>query len=97
MPIPNQCRFCILGIETINTVMSISNLKEILIRRIKDIEDENFLNAIKELTDHLPDDRPYELNDFEKQKIAIARKQVKDGKTSSHEEVVERVESWLKE
>lgn len=97
MTISNLRMFCILGNETINTVMSISNLKEILIRRIKEIEDENFLNAIKELTDHLSDDRPYELNDFEKQKITIARKQVKDGKISSHEEVVERVESWLKE
>ncbi len=46
--------------------MPISDLKEILIRRINAIEDENFLNVIKELTEHPPGDPPYELNDFEK-------------------------------
>lgn len=77
--------------------MPISDLKEILIRRTNAIEDENFLNVIKELTECPPGDLPYELNDFEKQKIAKARKQVKDGKIVSHEEVVERVQTWLQE
>lgn len=76
--------------------MLISELREILIQRIQTIEDESFLNAIKVLTDSKVD-QPYELNVFEQEKIAHARKQVEKGETSAQEEVFEKVNAWLKE
>lgn len=77
--------------------MLISELREILIQRIQTIEDEAFLNAIKVLTDSKMVDQPYELNEFEQQKIDTARKQVDHGETSTQEEVFEKVNAWLKE
>lgn len=77
--------------------MLISELKDILIQRIQTIEDEAFLNAIKVLTDAKMVDQPYELNEFEKQKVAKARDQVKNGEVFTQEDVFEKVNSWLKE
>lgn len=77
--------------------MLVSELREILIHRIQSIEDEEFLNAIKVLTDSKMVDQPYELSDFEQQKIAIARTQVENGEIFTQEEVFKKVGAWLKE
>ena len=77
--------------------MPISELRDILIKRIQTIEDETFLNAIKVLTDSKMVEQPYELNEFEQQKIANARKQVKKGEVATQEDVFEKVNTWLKE
>ena len=71
--------------------MLISELREILIQRIRTIEDETFLNAIKVLTDAKMTRQPYELNEFEQRKIAKARKQVENGEVFTQEEVFEKV------
>ena len=77
--------------------MLVSELREILIHRIQSIEDEEFLNAIKILTDSKIVDQPYELSDFEQQKIATARTQVENGEIFTQEEVLRKVNAWLKE
>lgn len=84
--------------------MSVSELKQLLIHRINSIDDESYLNAIKILTDPGHDeDRTacrgtrYELNEFEKQKIANAKQQIKEGKVMSHEKVVGNLQKWLEE
>ena len=77
--------------------MLVSELREILIHRIQSIEDEEFLNAIKVLTDSKIVDQTYELSDFEQQKIANARTQVENGEIVTQEEVFEKVNTWLKE
>ena len=77
--------------------MLVSELKEVLIQRIQSIEDEEFLNAIKVLTDSKVVDQPYELNDIEQKKIANARTQVKNGEIVTQEAVFEKVNAWLKE
>lgn len=76
--------------------MPISELREILIKRIQTIDDEDFLNAIKILTDSKVENKAYELNEFERQKLADARKQVEKGEYASQEEVFEKVNAWLK-
>ena len=76
--------------------MLVSELREILIHRIQSIEDEEFLNAIKVLTDSKIVDQTYELSDFEQQKIANARTQVENGEIVTQEEVFEKVNTWLK-
>jgi hypothetical protein len=76
--------------------MQISELREILIKRIQTIEDEDFLNAMRILTDSKVENPIYNLNEFERQKIAIARKQVENGEYTTQEEVFEKVNSWLK-
>ncbi|MGB3587169.1 MAG: hypothetical protein WBA23_11545 [Tunicatimonas sp.] len=77
--------------------MLVSELREILIHRIQSIEDEEFLNAIKILTDSKIIDQPYELSDFEQQKISNARRQVENGEIFTQEEVFKKVNAWLKE
>ncbi|MEM6845024.1 MAG: hypothetical protein AAF632_22615 [Bacteroidota bacterium] len=77
--------------------MQVSELKDILIQRIQSTEDEDFLNALKVLTDRKLEDYTYELTDFEKSKIARARQQVTEGKVYTQEEVFESVNTWLKE
>jgi len=76
--------------------MLVSELREILIHRIQSIEDEEFLNAIKVLTDSKIVDQPYELSDFEQRKIANARTQVENGEIVTQEAVFEKVNAWLK-
>jgi predicted transcriptional regulator len=77
--------------------MLVSELREILIHRIQSIDDEDFLNAIKVLTDSKIVDQPYELSDFESQKIANARTQAENGEIVTQEEVFEKVNVWLNE
>lgn len=77
--------------------MQTTELKNTLIQRIKAIEDKSFLNALKILTDSKITEETYQLNEFEEQKIAVAREQVRNGKTYTQEEVFEKVNSWLKE
>lgn len=67
--------------------MQTSELKDILIQRIQAIEDETFLNALKVLPYLKTIDQPYKLNEFEEQKIARAREQVKKGEIFTQEEV----------
>jgi hypothetical protein len=76
--------------------MPISELIEILIKRIQTIDDEDFLNAMKILTDSKVENQAYELNEFERRKIADARKQVENGEFTTQEEVFEKVNAWLK-
>lgn len=73
--------------------MQTSELKDILIQRIQAIEDEAFLNALKVLTDLKTVDQPYKLNEFEEQKIARAREQVKNGEVFTQEEVFNKVDT----
>lgn len=76
--------------------MRSSELKDILIQRIRAINDESFLYALKVLTDTKAINEVYELNEFEEQKIARARGQIKDGEVFTQEEVFKEVDSWLK-
>jgi len=41
-------------------------------------------------------DQPYELSDFEQQKIADARRQVENGEVITQEDVFKKVGTWLK-
>ncbi len=75
--------------------MQTSELKDLLIQRIQDIEDEEFLNALKTIIER--PSPPYELSAFEQQKIARARKQIDNGESLTHEEVFDQVNAWLKE
>lgn len=77
--------------------MQTSELKDILIQRIQAIEDAPFLRALKVITDTKIVNQPYELNDFEQQKIASAREQIKNGETFTQEEVFKSIDTWLKE
>ena len=78
--------------------METSALKDLLIQRIRLTNDELFLNALKVITDtRVVNNSECELNEFEQQKIAKARKQIAQGKSVTQEEVFEKVDAWLKE
>ena len=74
--------------------MQTSELKDLLIQRIQDIDDEVFLEALRTIIERPAP--PYELSVFERQKIARARVQVDSGESFTNEEVFDKVNQWLK-
>lgn len=77
--------------------MSAPELQNLLVKRIKTINNIEFLNAIKILMDMEKKTETYKLNSAEKQKIRIARQQIKSGKTHNNEDVINEIEQWLNE
>jgi len=76
--------------------MEANNIKNILIARIRAINDEAFLNALKVLTDAKVERDKYSLSQFEQEKIDKAREQYSNGETFSQEEVKRDIDAWLK-
>ncbi|GEO04567.1 hypothetical protein AAE02nite_22310 [Adhaeribacter aerolatus] len=76
--------------------MEVNSLKNILIQRIHDINDEAFLNALKVLTDAKIENDKYQLNQFEQEKVNKARQQYANGETFSQEDIKQEIDAWLK-
>lgn len=72
--------------------MSNIELQKLIIQRVSKIDDEDMLNLLKALTEY-PEPELYSLNEFEKGKIAKARREVREGKTTSHEEVFAKLDA----
>lgn len=71
-----------------------AELKNILIDRIRQINDESFLEALKILTDSKIEKENYQLSDFEKEKIDQARQ---EKKYIDHKTVMDEIDQWLEE
>lgn len=72
--------------------MVTAELKNILIDRIRQIDDESFLNALKVLTDSKIEKDVYQLSDFEKGKIAQARQ---EGNYIDYKAAMQDIDEWL--
>lgn len=70
-------------------------LKESLISRIKSSTDIQFLKAIQTIFDS-SESELFELSDEQKKSIEQGRKEVKEGKTIPHHQVMKETEEWLK-
>lgn len=75
--------------------MRSKDLKTKLIERINEIEDVEFLEAIKIILDAKTAE-PYPLSVAQKESIEISRKQIKNGDFLKNEEVFSDLKEWLK-
>lgn len=78
--------------------MSTEQLKNLVIDRISEIEDENFLQAIKTILDaNTVAASIYKLTEEQKQKVKIGLTQLGNGQIISNEDLEQEEEEWLRE
>jgi len=79
------------------TEMSTLELKNILIKRISDINDNSFLEAIMTILDSKIDSKIYNLTPKQKDAIIESKRQVANGEVFSNDQVNQEFQEWLKE
>ncbi len=77
--------------------MSTLELKNILIKRIAEINDNSFLEAIMTILDSKLDNANYNLTPKQKVAIIESKKQVANGEVFSNDHVNQEFQKWLKE
>jgi len=76
--------------------MSTTGLKERLIDRIKEIDDEDILAEAYRLLGTDPDlEEPYKLNNQQKAAIDEAREQIRKGEYLTNNEADKEIDEWL--
>ncbi len=75
--------------------MGTAELKHIIIEQLTHIEDKYFLQDLKKLLESKVASEKYKLNDIEKERIRLARKQLKKGETISNEKIHNQVQEWF--
>jgi len=78
--------------------MSTEQLKNLVIDRISEIEDENFLQAIKTILDsNITPASIYKVTGEQRQKVKIGITQLNNGQIISNEDLEKEEDVWLKE
>lgn len=77
--------------------MSIPEMKEKLIAKIKQTNDEALLEEISNLIELGEAEGIYTLNESRRLAVKEAREQIKDGDSLSNEEADKEIEQWLSE
>lgn len=78
--------------------MSTEQLKNLVIDRISEIEDENLLQAIKTILDaNAAAISRYKLTEQQKQKVNMGLAQLDKGQIINNEDVEKEEDEWLKE
>lgn len=75
--------------------MSTIELKNIITEHLSHIDDVSFLNAIKTIIESRASVGTYELTDYQKNRIDLARLQLKKKHTISHENLQKEIDQWL--
>jgi len=75
--------------------MSTLELKNIITEHLSHIEDVSFLNAIKTIIESKATLGIYELSDYQKNRIDLARLQLKKKQTITHEDLQKEIDQWL--
>jgi hypothetical protein len=75
--------------------MSNNGLRDDIIKKLAQIEDSNFLNALKLLIDSKVNDGVFILSQLQKERVKHGRVMIKEGETFSHEEVQREMDKWL--
>ena len=76
--------------------MSTTELRHLINEQLTLIDDVGFLNAIKTIIESKASEGVYQLSDFQKNRITSARKQLKDKKTISHQELQKEIDQRIK-
>jgi len=77
--------------------MSTIELKSILIKRISEINDNSFLEAIMTILDSKIDSKVYQLTSNQKESIIKSKQQIANGEVFSNDQVNKEFQEWLKE
>ncbi len=75
--------------------MSSIELKHIITEHLSHIDDVSFLNAIRTIVESKVTDGNYKLSDFQKERIDLARHELRKGETISHEFLQKEMDQWL--
>ena len=70
-------------------------IKDNLISRIKNSNDLKFLKALQSIFDS-SEQELYEINNTQKQKISLSRKEITEGNFVENSIVIENAKQWLK-
>jgi hypothetical protein len=77
--------------------MSTIELRQIISERLLQINDESFLNALKTIVESKISSGIYQLSEYEKERIFLAREDLKNGQTISHENLQIEIDQWFSE
>lgn len=78
--------------------MNTQELKNTVIEKIYDIDDDEFLLAIKIILDVKSGEAEiYKLNDQQRKKIKLGKRQAVEGKLTDNEKVFQKTDTWLGE
>ncbi len=77
--------------------MKTAELKKILVQRIEEINDEQFLKAIKTILDSKVESEVMLLSEEQKLEIFESRKEIEAGKFVDQNELEVEFDKWLKE
>ncbi len=80
-----------------NIIMSTLELKSILIKRISEINDNSFLEAIMTILDSKIDSNIYQLTQKQQKAIIESKRQVANGEFFSNDQINQEFQEWLKE
>jgi ABC-type multidrug transport system fused ATPase/permease subunit len=75
--------------------MSSIELRHIINEHLSHIEDVPFLNALKTIVESKVSEGFYKLSDYQKKRIDLARGQLKDRQTISHDDLQKEINQWL--
>jgi hypothetical protein len=75
--------------------MSTIELRHIINEQLSHIEDVSFLNAIRTIIESKVSEGIYKLSDYQKDRINLARQQLKDRQTISHDDLQKEIDQWL--
>ncbi len=75
--------------------MNTVELRNMISQRISLIDDEPFLVAIKTILDAKVSSSIYKLSNFQKERIALGREQLKNGSVISNEDLQAELDLWL--
>ena len=77
--------------------MSTLELRHIISEHLSHIDDESFLIALKTITEGKISCSTYKLSDFQKNRIDLARQELRDGETIAHDDLQKEIDKWLNE
>jgi hypothetical protein len=77
--------------------MSTLELRNIISEHLSHIDDISFLNALKIIIESKASEDIYKLSAFQKDRINLARQELKNGQTISHEDLQKEINLWLNE
>lgn len=72
-----------------------AQIKNSLIERIKQSENLDFLKAVQTIFD-TSGEKIYELNEQQKESIAVSYKQIEENNVQANEEVISEMKAWLR-
>ncbi|MFO7657794.1 MAG: hypothetical protein R6W78_12055 [Bacteroidales bacterium] len=75
--------------------MSTIELRHIISEQLSHIDDVSFLNAIMTIIESKASEKIYKLSDYQKKRIVLARQQLKNKQTISHEDLQKEIDQWL--